>query len=321
MSIMIDTLNKPLTKRLRLMYFCGLILLVLIGAALWPATGHGRELDLGVPEDAVLAAHRLSCGTQKQGHYEYGVWRGKVYGRVAWEVDRYLFDIVGVNTRRCPTVVDPQRGTGYRLVSREFMFFLEPGTQTILNVWQNPYTGKEVKVIPVANDPISFPPVLPYDKNRNPYVFPGEVRGEYVFRSVQARLFYPNPLGGGFDKAVGGFVQGMEIYTHFVRKAELLTDAETPVQNLHLAWHRFSDWTPWMEMGDIPGYLIYSTYGWRVKKVEDLPKILKDAMETEEFALYREPPPPDDTRPMTDEYATYKEVQTGEAAETTIRGQ
>ena len=88
-----------------------------------------------------------------------------------------------------------------------------------------------------------------------------------------------------------------------------------------LAVHRFSDWTPWMQMGDIPGSLIYSTYGWRVKKMEDLPKILKDAMEREEFALYREPPPPDDTRPMTDEYSTYRKVQTGEAGETGIRGQ
>ena len=193
------------------------------------------------------------------GLYEYGVWKGKVYGRVAWEVDRYLFDIIGVNTRRCPTVVDSQRGSGYRLVSREFMFFLESGTENILKVWQNPYTGKEVKVIPVSNDPIIFPPVLPYGKDGNAYIFPGEVRGEYVFRNIQARLYYPNPLGGGFDTAVGGNVQGIEIYTHFVPKRELLTGAETPVQNLHLAWHRFSDWVPWMEMGDVPGYLIYST--------------------------------------------------------------
>ena len=321
MSLMTTTANKTLTDQSRRRPLCTLIMVMLVCTGLSPASANGRELDLGVPEDAVLAAHRLSCGTQKEGHYEYGVWRGKIYGRVTWEIDRYLFDVVGVNTRRCPTVVDPQRGTGYRLVSREFMFFLEPGTDTILEVWQNPYTGKEVRVIPVSNDPISFPPVLPFDKNGNPYVFPGEVRGEYVFRSIQARLYYPNPLGGGFDNAVGGFVQGIEIYNHFVPKTELLTDAETPVQNLHLAWHRFSDWTPWMEMGDVPGYLIYSTYGWRAKKVEDLPQILKDAMETEEFALYREPPPADDTRPMTDEYATFKEVQTGEAAKTTIRGQ
>ena len=280
-----------------------------------------RELDLAVPEDAVLAAHRLSCGTQKEGHYEYGVWRGKIFGRVSWEPDRHLFDIIGVNTRRCPTVIHEKRGKGYRLVSREFMFFLEPGTENILEVWDNPYTGKRVEVFPVANDPVSFPPVLPYGKDGEPYEFPGEVRGEYVFRNVQARLYYPNPLGGGFDEAVGGWVQGMEIYTHFVPRTELLTDAETPVQNLHLAWHRFSDWTPWMEMGDIPGYMIYSTYAWRVKNIDDLPKILREAMQTEEFSLYREPPPPDDTRPMTDEYAKFKEVRTGEAAETTIRAQ
>ena len=314
-----DNLHKTSSGPGRRPNLSWLILLLVLFAAHSFNTVHARVLDLGVPEDAVLAAHRLSCGTQKEGHYEYGVWRGKVFGRVSWEPDRQLFDIVGVNTRRCPTIVDAQRGKGYRLVSREFMFFLEPGTENILDVWQNPYTGKQVKVIPVTNDPISFPPVLPNGKDGKPYVFPGEIRGQYVVRNIQARLFYPNPLGGGFDDAVGGFVQGMEIYTHFVPTTELLTDAETPVQNLHLAWHRFSDWTPWMEMGDVPGYLIYSTYGWRVKKIEDLPKILKDAMQTEQFALYREPPPSDDTRPMTDEYATFKKFKTGEAAETTIQ--
>ena len=56
-----------------------------------------------------------------------------------------------------------------------------------------------------------------------------------------------------------------------------------------------------------------------MKKIEGPPKILKDAMQTEDFALYREPPPPDGTRPMTDEYATFKKLKTGEAAETTIQ--
>ena len=57
-------------------------------------------------------------------------------------------------------------------------------------------TGKDVDVIPVSNDPISFPPALPYGKDGKPYVFPGEVRGEYVFRNIQAQLFYLDPLGG-----------------------------------------------------------------------------------------------------------------------------
>jgi hypothetical protein len=276
-------------------------------SVLSPGLGLARELDLSIPEDALLASHRIACGTQKPGHYEYGAWRGKVFGRVAWEVDRYLFDVVGVNTRRCPTVIDPERGTGYRLVSREFMLFLEPGTENILDVWQNPYTGSEVNVLPVKNDPVNFPPVLPHKRDGSPYVFPGEVIGEYVVRNVQAKFYFPNSLGGGFAKAIGGYEQGMEIYTHFVPKAELLTNSETVVQNLRLAWHRFSNWEPWMEMGDIPGYLIYSTYGWRVKTEEELPQILQDAMNSDAFSLYREPPPEDDTRPMMDQNNTYRE--------------
>ncbi len=286
---------------------------ILVAATMmWPSVGDTRDLDLSVPEDALLASHRIACGTQKPGHYEYGVWRGKVFGRVAWEVDRHLFDVVGVNTRRCPTVVDPERGTGYRLVSREFMFFLEPGTENILEDWQNPYTGKDVTVLPVKNDPVNFPPVLPYKRDGSPYVFPGEVIGDTVVRNVQAKFYFPNSLGGGFDKAMGGFSQGMEVYTHFIPKAELLTDDETIVQSSRLAWYRFADWEPWMEMGDIPGNLIFSTYGWRVKTINALPQILQDAMNTNAFSLYREPPPEDDTRPMMDGNNVYREFLAGQ---------
>ncbi|NJO12228.1 MAG: DUF1838 family protein, partial [Gammaproteobacteria bacterium] len=35
------------------------------------------------------------------------------------ERDRLLFKVEGMNVRQCGTVEDPQRGQGYRLVSRE----------------------------------------------------------------------------------------------------------------------------------------------------------------------------------------------------------
>ena len=44
----------------------------------------------------------------------------------------------------------------------------------------------------------------------------------------------------------------------------------------------------------------------RVKRIEDLPQILQDAMNTDAFSLYREPPPENDTRPMMDQNETYR---------------
>jgi hypothetical protein len=271
--------------------------LLVAGVVLSMPIGEARELDLSDPADARLASHRIACGSQKPGHFEYGAWRGKVFGRVAWEEDRHLFDVVGVNTRRCPTIVDPERGTGYRLVSREFMLYLQPGTENILEVWENPYTGDEIEVEPVYNDPVNFGPQLPYGRDGTPYEFPGEAIGNFVVRNLQAKFYFPHPLGAGNEKEIGGYLQGMEIYTHFIPRDELLTDAETPVQNSRLAWHRFSDWEDWMQMGDVPGYLIFSTYGWRVKRIEDLPQILQEAM-AGDFKLFREPPPPDDMREL-----------------------
>jgi hypothetical protein len=77
---------------------------------------------------------------------------------------------------------------------------------------------------------------------------------------------------------------------------------------MHLAWYRVGQWLPWMKMGERPGSLIFSTYGWRIKNLDDLPDILKRMLERPEYALYREPPPADDTRPMADEYAYFQRI-------------
>jgi hypothetical protein len=281
----------------------------IVGIALLCAGAAGaRPLDLAVPEDGVLASKKIACGSLKADAIAYAVWKGKVFSRVNWEADRLLFDVVGYNVRRCPTVTDPQRGTGYRLVSREVMLFLEPGTDKVLEMWNNPFTGERVKVVPVANDPVNLPAVLPRSRDGTPYRFSGEVIGDWVVRNLQTPVFQPLPLGKDFAAAFGGHSQAIEVYTHFVPRTELLNDSEAPLKNMHLAWYRVGQWLPWMKMGERPGSLIFSTYGWRIKSLDDLPDILKRMLAMPEYALYREPPPADDTRPMADEYAYFERI-------------
>jgi hypothetical protein len=271
-----------------------------------------RPLDLAVPEDGVLASKKIACGSLRPDVIGYAVWKGKVFSHVPWEADRPLFDVMGFNVRRCPAVTDPARGTGYRVVSREIMLFLESGTGTLLKTWHNPFTGADVRVVPIANDPVNLPPVLPRWPDGRPYRFSGEVIGDLVVRNLPSPVFQPLPLGKEFAEAFGGHSQALEVYTHFVPKAELLNDSEKPLENLHLAWYRISQWLPWMKMGERPGLLIYSTYGWRVKGLDDLPSPLRETLARPEYALYREPPPADDTRPMADEYTYFEQIMRAE---------
>ena len=54
--------------------------------------------------------------------------------------------MIGINTRQCSRVTDPQRGDGFRSVSREIMVYLDPATGQIIDQWKNPWTGETVEV-------------------------------------------------------------------------------------------------------------------------------------------------------------------------------
>ena len=267
-----------------------------------------RELNLDKPEDVLKAYRKMACGSTADGHFEYGVWKGKVFSRVPWERDRHLFDVVGMNVRQCPSVEDPVRGTGYRMVSREIMLYLKPGTNQILETWHNPFNGRDVKVVHVANDPVNAGARFPYSKDRQPLRFEAETLGDLFVRRMDLPLYYKNPLGGNYQREIGGASQAIEIYIHFVNRAELLKDSPAPLTSLHLSWQRVSQWFEWMQMGNWPGYLTSSVYGWRVQTFEDLPQVLKDFLNREEYALFKTPPPADDQRPAMSTEDRYKQL-------------
>lgn len=265
-----------------------------------------RELNLDKPEDVLRVYRKMACGSTADGHVEYGVWKGKVFSRVPWELDRHLFDVVGMNVRQCPLVEDPVRGTGYRMVSREIMVYLKPGTNEILESWHNPFNGRDVKVVHVANDPVNAGARFPYSKDRRPLRFEAEVLGDIFVRRMDLPLYYKNPLGGNYQREIGGASQAIEIYIHFVNRAELLNDSPAPLTSMHLSWQRVSQWFEWMQMGNWPGYMISSVVGWRVQKYEELPQVIKEFLNRKEYALFKAPPPADDKRPSMGTEDRYK---------------
>ena len=107
----------------------GAVLAAAGAAAASAATG--RAIDIGTPDGAIAAFRKIQCSTEDARPTVY-YWSGETYSRVQGEPDRLLFRFEGMNVRQCVAVTDPVRGTGFRQVSREIMFYLDPATGQIL---------------------------------------------------------------------------------------------------------------------------------------------------------------------------------------------
>jgi len=290
-------------------FISAIVGLGLTAAASGAATA--RQLDPNNAEDAWVIMRKIICGSLEDGKVRYGTWWGRTYGRVPWEKDRHIFNVVGTNVRQCVTVEDKDRGKGFRSVSREVMLYLDPKTNQPLATWDNPYTGQKVTVVHVANDPVNMrEPMFPRAKDGTPLKVQLEPMGKelYSYRS-EVPLYYENPLLGPNQKEMGGMYQAMEIFTHFYPK-DLTDSTAKTLSSSHLAWNRVSQWLPWMVMEGRPGALIFVTAGYSAKGFDELDATLKDQI-TRNFPKYKEPPPTDDSRPNETSWTYYKKFKEG----------
>ena len=286
-----------------------ILLTALAIAAADPA--HARTLDPAVPADALEIAKRVQCG-EADGKPAVYHWSGKVYSRVTGEPDRMLFLGEGMNIRQCVSVVDPQRGKGWRLVSREVMIFLDPKTGAVLRKWTNPWTDEVVDVMHIANDPVNQRPQFAISAEGGPYKFTGRREGRWIFAPFEAPLFYTNPLAGKYQDYIGGTYHAMEIFD-FAYDAEEMLNTKNPTAYPIISWVRISDWMPWMKMRGRQGQLVFNAMGNKLKTFEDLPKVLKDEIALN-FPAYTAPPPSDDARPNETTWTVFKKQVDAERA-------
>lgn len=260
------------------------------------STTMARTLDPSVPEDAVEISKRLQCGVSADEPAVYH-WSGNIYGRSPGVRDKLLFKGEGMNIRRCVEVEDAERGTGWRLISREIMLMLDPTTGEVVDEWENPYTGETVPVMQIHNDPVnSRGATFPRGADGSPYKM-GTLResGPYVFIPFEVPLFYPNPLAGDYQPYVGNMYHAMEIFDFAALKSDLY-DSSKPTAYPMISWVRISPWAPWMEMGGRPGQMVFNAMGQKLPGgFEELPDVLKNEIR-ENYPIYEQAPPKDDTR-------------------------
>lgn len=275
------------------------VTLVLAGLAL-PA--RAQKLDLSSPDDNVKAFRKIQASLV-DGKPVVFWFQGNVYSRVPGEVDRHLFTYQAMNIRAAHTVRDPEKGYGFRLVSREVLFYMDPKTREVLKTWKNPWTGQEVEVFHIANDPVNRAPMFAKGA-QGPYTLGATFREGTGIYSAEVPLFYPSPLGGDYQPFVGGTYQAIELFNFFFPEAELLSPGDE-VASATVSWCRVSQWLPWMEMGARVGQLIFNGAGRRVPGYDALPEVVRREIEAG-YPEYKTPPSADDARPNETSWTYFK---------------
>jgi Protein of unknown function (DUF1838) len=264
------------------------------------------RLDPKRPEDVLTMERKTNCSTEDGKDALYW-WKGNVYSRIPGEKDRLLFAVHGMNFRTCKSFSDPKRGPGYRSVSREMLIYVDKDTGEVLRKWKNPWTGEEVDVLHVANDPVSMrEPTYAHAADGAPRTMRGEVKDGWVLNGGgAARLFYTNPLGGDYQEYVGGTYHAMEFGTDATKLDDLTDPNTTYVKDRVLTWVRVSKWLPWMKMGGRVGVVVFNTAGLRLDSFDEMPDVVKNEIRTN-WPVFQSAPPPDDARASMTSWDQFK---------------
>jgi hypothetical protein len=282
--------------------------LVLAASAAASGAGKARTLDPKNADDQMRMQVKMSCSLV-EGRPTLYWWSGRMWARVPGEPNRLLFNVHGMNMRQCRTKEDPVRGFCYRSVSREVMFYLDPATDQVVRRWKNPWSGEEVDVVQVANDPVNARDwFCSRDKDGKPV---DRSEGSFFKDDLllegggAARLFYKNPLAGDYQDYVGGTYHAMEFGTTAADANEALDARDTELEDAVISWGRISRWLPWMKMGDREGVVVFHTAGMRLDRWDQLPEVVRREVETN-YPTYKAPPPLDDPRPNETSWTVFK---------------
>jgi len=272
------------------------------------ATVSAAQLDPATAEGHIAINRKIHCSLEDASPQVYQ-WFGRAYSRVPGEPDRHLFNLDGMNTRQCVSINDPQRGPGYRMVSRELMLYLDPNTNEVLRSFANPWTGADNDVIHVSNDPVNGRPNFARTADGEDIPFDlHDINGKWLMR-FEVPLFYTNPLGGDYQAYVGGTYHATEIFDFNGDTAELL-DAKAPVAYPVISWVRLAPWLPWMQMGNRTGMMYFNAMGRKLESPEQLSATMRREI-AENYPDYVAPPALDDDRPNETSWTFMKKIIDG----------
>ncbi len=266
---------------------------------------NANKIDLDSDTAYVEVNRKLQCSLKDNEETTFSFW-GNAYARIPGQRDTKLFSLMGMNVRKCVTIADSKKGDGYRLLSREIMLYLDAETGEVLREWKNPLTDEVVDVIHVANDPVNSRPTFNVDNKGKKRNVPAEFLDGTYFMSFEIPLFYHNPLGGEYQKQIGGTYHSAEIFD-FSGNTESLLSLESDIEYGNIAWVRIAKWLPWMNMGDRSGLMYFNAVGKKLRSWDGLPDTMKTEIR-ENYPEYTNAPEAGDTRPNETSWTYMKKI-------------
>ena len=210
---------------------------------------------------------------------------GEAWAMVPQERTYRCFKTFGVGASRIEEVEE-----GWRIYSREVLYYMDPDTGEILDDWDNPFLGRKNEVMHIANDPVNgvftrkghpiLSPPYPYVSYGDDLVFQWNF---YIQKPAPlTRAEYPLHSSGDID-------QHAELWGLKGRKSEVLNPDVTSASCV-MSWSRVADWLPFMEMGTRPGKMVFHSHSMKLMNgVADLPRYILDYTE-KNFPKYLEAP-------------------------------
>jgi Protein of unknown function (DUF1838) len=222
---------------------------------------NAKPINFQDPAQGLNAYVRMRADSTGKDSVTY--WKGSAFVVIPGETPKRTFAFEGFNVAK---MVRNKAGE-WQMISREYSVYRDPKTNAILKTWDNPYTKETNQVFHVQNDPVNH--TLGKPEQARPMGW--EVMGGDVRLGFDVPLGYPNPIDPKLypKQAQHTMYTGSEHFGFFADLKDFENKKLTSVP-VNISWARTSPWMPWMEMGDRPGYLVFSAWGKKLKSVNEL---------------------------------------------------
>jgi len=246
-------------------------------------TGKRVPLDLATPEGR-MRAFRMVRGALDDRLVTSWV-SARYYGVVEDRMDP-LFGVVSAVFARYRPLADGS----WEGVNAELAWFTDPASGLVLDTFQNPYTGKEVKVPSggFAPSKVRFGPDLSFHLARavpglemNHEILPFELRGDDLWiieRSRSAMTFPGAPRAFRYS----------ESNTFHTRRSALEAPGAMQVTS-DVSFTNVTSWRPWMQMGDLPGHLMATGIGRQGASMDSVPPAWVEATRARRPEVLKDP--------------------------------
>ena len=237
-------------------------------------------IDFTDPTQKLDAFIKVEGDTAGKEVVQYGV--GSIYTFIEGQKDRKLFDTEAFAVRRYEHTPG-----GWIRFHREVAVYRDAQTGKIINSWFNPYLERNVEVIDIYQQFNRQYLVADLGKSFdiNVKVHDDDAffsRNFFVSREAEIQP-KDYPLQGQDSR------WELSEYHNYFCKLSDLNNKKLSSAPCVAATNSVSSFLPWLEMGNVPGHLIFQMRSAKLARVEDMPKDLVDYV-TKHYPTYLKAP-------------------------------